>query len=98
ATLEEIAKAYNAVTALVRPEHQSFGLVLDSRESAGRNDPEFESLATNLRAQADASFARVVVLVATAVGELQVRRMAKSARHDALVTRDETEAMQLARG
>ena len=75
-----------------------WGLVVDVRAIPGRNDPEFERDVSQMRQYLGRRFDRVVVLVRSAVGQLQVDRMNRADGVHAMVTRDEDEAMALAEG
>ncbi len=97
-TVAAIGAAYAEVQALLRPEFLEYGLIIDTREAPGRNDSEFEAMASRMRAGVEHRFARVVTLVGSAIGELQVRRMAKAGGFEVLVTRDRAEAMTMAAG
>ncbi len=52
-------------------------LLVDMRSAPGRNDPEFERAVGSLRNAMFDGFARTAMLVATAVGRLQVQRVSK---------------------
>ena len=49
-------------------------MLFDTRAARGRNDPDFENAMAALRPRIERQFARVGVLVASAVGALQIRR------------------------
>jgi hypothetical protein len=71
------------------------GLVVATRAALGRNDGEFEAGLREQRASFGV-FARAVVLVRSAVGELHLQRLAREEGLAILVTRDEAEAERLA--
>ncbi|MCB9594897.1 MAG: hypothetical protein H6719_19400 [Sandaracinaceae bacterium] len=76
---------------------KGWSVILDVREAPPRNDHEFESALGAMRKKLDAVFVRVVTLVATAAGALQVRRFARENGREALVTHDEDEALRMCR-
>ncbi|MBO6940404.1 MAG: hypothetical protein JJ863_35850 [Deltaproteobacteria bacterium] len=85
-------------------EFRGWGLVIDTREAPGRNDPEFESRIDSLRDSVDGLFPRVAMCLQTAAGELQARRMQSERREtrpstsETFFTRDIAEAVSHAAG
>lgn len=75
-----------------------WGLIIDVREAVGRNDADFEQALRPLRHMARARFARVVILVRSAVGQLQIERLGREDGTKLVVTRDPEQAMLLATG
>ena len=75
-----------------------WGLVIDVREAVGRNDADFERALRPLREMARARFARVVILVRSAVGQLQIERLGREDGTELIVTRDPEQALLLAAG
>jgi hypothetical protein len=71
------------LSALVRVPRSGVRLLLDSRRSPARNDPEFEQALASFRQQLFRSFTRVSVLMQSAAGVLQAMR---HARDDGLAT------------
>ena len=57
-------------------------LLFDVRRGPGRNDPEFENALRPLYARHFPGFARMAVLTRTAVGKLQVQRVARGVGGD----------------
>lgn len=98
ASLEELVAAYETCFAQFRPEHRSYGIIIDTRDAPGRNDPAFEAAIHGLRAQIEGAFARIAVLVRSAAGALQARRLEAADGGDALITTDEQEALRAAAG
>lgn len=94
----ELHDAFEAALDRYRSDPRKLGLVVDMRLAPGRNDAGFEATSTDLRQAAGRHFARVVVLVASASGELQIRRLARQDGRLAMVTRDPEEALALASG
>lgn len=74
------------------------GLVLDMRAARANNDPAFEEAMRTLRVGIGKVSPRVVVVVATASGEMQVSRLHRSEGLPYQVTRDLEHAVQLASG
>ena len=62
------------IVALDRVGRKGRVMLFDTRLPRGRNDPEFELAMSRLRPRIDRQFARIGVLVASAVGALQMRR------------------------
>jgi hypothetical protein len=54
---------------------ERWGMVVDAREAAPNNDPQYEALWSDERAAATRHFGHVVVVVRSAVSALQVRRL-----------------------
>lgn len=77
ADLAEAERAYGAFDLAISAVPPGSRLFLDLRDAPPRNDPEFEAAVKRVRDRAFARFAKVAVLVRTAVGKLQVQRMNK---------------------
>ena len=97
---EKLARGY-AGAMLQADQFQGWGLLIDTRDAPGQNDPDFERTLQRLRQEADAIFPRVAMVVQTTVGELHARRLQLQRRgewfdegSEALVTRDFDEAMR----
>jgi hypothetical protein len=75
------------------------GLIVDTRLAIGRSDDAFEAMMNEFRPRLFGGFRRVAVLIKTAVGRLQVRRLARADNlvDRMLVTDDEAEAVAFAR-
>jgi hypothetical protein len=73
-----------------------FGVILDMRAAPAANDHSFEESMSPLRQALGRSFARVVVLVQTVAGEMQVTRLHRSERSPYQTTRSEAQAWLLA--
>lgn len=89
------AEAHAAADAI---ERASFGLLLDLRQTTGRNDGDFERLIAPQRTRLQAGFARVAVLVRSVVGRLQVERHAREDGVNLRAFLDEGEALAWASG
>jgi len=81
--------------AATRPEHRTWGIVIDFREAVGVSDPELESRTLPMTQKLVERFERSVVLVRTQTGALQIRRLGGP---DARVTTDEERAFAYAAG
>lgn len=74
-------------------------LLVDSREAIGRNDPEFEAVTSRFRSQLFVGFERTAMLVRTAVGRMQLQRIAREQGDvGAQVFLDEDEALRYLTG
>ena len=82
-----VIKAYDQIGRTGR------GLLIDSRDAPGRNDPEFEALLADFRSKALPGFTGNAVLVRTAVGLLQAQRHSRSEGRIRLITDDVHEAI-----
>ncbi|MET0387449.1 MAG: hypothetical protein ABW321_15880 [Polyangiales bacterium] len=72
------------------------GVILDMRAATPNNAKSFEAAMRDLRRQIGTLFPRVVVLVTSASGEMQVRRLHRTEGLSYQVTRSVEEAWQLA--
>ena len=72
------------------------GIVVDMRQAPPRNDPEFEKAMAGLRANIFERFGRVAVLLSSAVGVLQVNRLARDEGVATFATLSESAAAQFA--
>lgn len=96
--LQALAGENAALILQFESRHRDWGIVVDMRLARPRNDDGFEDAMRPLRAAVERSFARVVILVSSAVGVLQVKRIGESEGASSLMSRDEDEALQLASG
>lgn len=93
-TIESMRTSYAQVRATYERIGQTGrGLLVDGRDAPGRNDPAFEQAMAEVRVKADAGFARVAIVMRTAVGKLQSQRYARQDGRERLVTDDEDEAI-----
>jgi len=93
-TAEEAVRMLSEVTVVIQrlPRTQLMHL-MDLRRAPGRNDPEFERVIRPYLGATLHGFARVAVLVRTAVGKLQTRRIGRAGGIDAEVFLTEQAAM-----
>jgi cytochrome b involved in lipid metabolism len=96
--IDDLILANRNVIAKMRPDHADYGVVVDMRQAPSRNDPEFEDAMRLLRLEVSKHFARVAVLVTSAVGVLQVARMSRNEGAETFATQDELAAMRFAQG
>lgn len=91
---EAIVAAYRSAAEANVSTHRGWGLVVDLRNVTGRNDDAFEAGMTPLMHELIGMFSPVVMLVASAVGALQMRRMSGAEGIELHVTHDEPEAIE----
>jgi hypothetical protein len=93
ASVDEMQRAHHELLRVVAPfaEH---GLLLDVRLGPARSDPEFETGLASLRRQITERFARVAVLVRSAVGGLHANRLARADGVPMRVFQDEDAALK----
>ena len=72
-------------------------VLTDMRLSAGRNDPEFEEAMNRLRPQLYRGMVRIGVLVKTATGALQIRRLVQEDGIERRISTDEAELLEYLR-
>jgi len=96
--LENLTVENESVIRRIRPLHTNFGVVVDMRQAPLRNDPAFENAMQRLRSEVTARFARVVLLLETDVGILQVNRLVREDEQKSFVTRSEPAAIKFAMG
>ncbi|HEX4448853.1 MAG TPA: hypothetical protein VH044_19060 [Polyangiaceae bacterium] len=95
ATLDELRTSHAAmVAALPVPVPAGIRLLVDLREAPPRNDEAFEAEMRPLLAQFMQGFAARAVLVKSAVGRLQVQRLARPYEARPQVFDDEGKALQ----
>lgn len=94
-SISELEETYkNLIQSTSRLDLRHLALLVDLREAPPRNDPAFEGAIARYRGPMMQGFARVAVLVKSAVGRLQVRRHAADDGVTNLVTQDEDEALR----
>lgn len=93
-SLEEVQTAYAALLQALLPLHRPlYGQLIDARDAPPRNDPAFESVVTSHHEALYTGFRASAVLVKTAAGRLQVRRMLGASGIEPHVFLDETAAL-----
>ncbi len=70
-----IASYRKVIAAVERGGRQGRALLIDTRVPTGRNDKWFEDAMSWVRPRLDAGFVRVGVLIRSAMGALQIRRL-----------------------
>jgi hypothetical protein len=96
----ELVAAFEELGRMLTVTHRQYSLILDVRNAVGNNSPDFEASANQVVAGAHRYFRNVVVLLASAAGALQARRLndARAEKIKVLVARDMLEAIALASG
>lgn len=70
-----LLSAYAEAACTPLAEHRGWTVVVDSREAPPNNAPELEAELASIRARLHAQFGRMVVVVKSAAGRLQARRL-----------------------
>lgn len=83
-----------AVAAIDHTGRRGRVLLFDSRAPIGRNDPAFETEMSALRPRIDHTFTRVAVLVRSAVGVLQMKRLAGEDGTERAIGNDEAAMLE----
>lgn len=90
--IPSLMRSFEAVIAVLeRLKRGGRVLLFDVRAPMGRNDPEFEKAMTPLRARIDRYFVRIGVLVRSAAGALQIRRLISEDGVERIVGTQESE-------
>ena len=76
ARTDDVRAAFASLLPQLTP-HFGGRVLLDLRLGPGRNDPEFEAATRDLRTQILSRFARVAIVVRSAVGKLHVKRLSE---------------------
>ena len=92
----ELLAAFEEFARTLDPSHRSYGLILDVRNVVGNNNPEFEQSANEIVVRAHRYFKRVVVVLTSAAGALQAKRLNGTRSDKVIVARDMIEAIALA--
>jgi hypothetical protein len=79
--------------ALSRFDPKRWAMLIDVRLAPSNNDPEFESYIAKWQMALFRRFDRTVVLVRTAAGRLQIKRMSERSGRTAAIFLDESEAL-----
>jgi hypothetical protein len=74
-TAVEIIRVLRGLAPMLGTTTEDWGVLFDTRNAVGRNDPAFEVEAERLQDYLLEHFAQVAVLVRSAAGEMQVERM-----------------------
>lgn len=97
-SIQEIVESNDRVLEQLRPYHAGYGVIVDMRQAPQRNDPTFENAMSRLRNRVTEVFARVAVLLDSAVGVLQVDRLGRAEGGKTYATQSESAATRFARG
>ena len=98
ASTADVVRSNDAVIAQIRPAHSQYGIVVDMRQAPLRNDPAFENAMGRLRNELTSRYARLALLLETAVGVLQVNRIGREEGNRTFATRSEAAAIKFAMG
>jgi hypothetical protein len=90
---EEIAQTMQMLKSKLSPDRAKLGLLVDLREGPFRNDDVFETTLAQYRVALFAGWAGVATLARTAVGKLQVTRLAREDGRGMTVFAEESEAL-----
>lgn len=96
ASLEELVTQNEQVIAKMAPHHRDYGIVVDTRQAPQRNDADFEGAMSRLRRECSARYNRVAVLLISAMGVLQVRRIGRSDEASTYATQSREAAIKFA--
>ena len=73
--IDDLKKSFDRIDEALQPFDRSrFVIVFDVRRGPFRNDPVFEKVNTDRRRHVQQGFARRCVLVASAIGKIQIER------------------------
>ena len=72
---ETFVAVFEQVSAALEEVSEGAGLVIDTRDATGNNDPAFEAAVLEVQRFFFSRFSRRAVLVRTAVGHLQIHRL-----------------------
>jgi cytochrome b involved in lipid metabolism len=97
-SLLALSQENEQVLRCLKPWHKQYGLVVDTRQARMRNDSGFEDAMAKLRRELTSHFERTAVLLESSIGELQVNRIERDERRDAIATRSESTAYKFAAG
>lgn len=93
AAVDEMQRAHKELLRAVAP-FSDHGLLLDVRLGPARSDPEYETGLASLRRQITERFPRVAILVRSAAGGLQARRLARADGVTMRIFQDEDAALK----
>lgn len=93
---EALLASYRKVIAAIdRGGRQGRSLLIDTRVPAGRNDKWFEEAMSWVRPRIDSGFVRVGVLIRSAMGALQMRRLTSEDGIERIVGTNEEELVAI---
>jgi hypothetical protein len=98
-SMEEVESAYAELLRVLRSiDRPEYAQLIDARAAPPRNDPAFEAVVTRHHVELYDGFRRAAVLVQSAAGRLQVRRMLEGSGVDAPVFTEEEAALVYLQG
>lgn len=98
ASLAQLTFENESILNGLRPGQAEHGLLVDMRQAPIRNDADFENAMARLRLVLTAHFKRMAILLDSNLGELQVTRIERDERRNALATRSESTALKFLQG
>lgn len=98
ASLAELRDENEAILSSLGQHQRAQGLLVDMREAPIRNDADFENAMAKLRQGLGSHFERMAILLESNLGELQVTRIERDERRNALATRSESSALKFLLG
>jgi hypothetical protein len=93
-SLAQLMRENETILRGLAPRQQEHGLLVDMRQAPIRNDADFENAMAKLRLVLTAHFKRTAILLDSNLGELQVTRIERDERRNALATRSESTALK----
>jgi hypothetical protein len=98
-SMAEVESAYAELLRVLRSiDRPEYAQLIDARAAPPRNDPEFEAVVTRHHEELYEGFRRSAVLVQSAAGKLQVRRMLEGSGVEAPVFTEEEAALVYLQG
>jgi cytochrome b involved in lipid metabolism len=98
ASLAQLSEENESILGSLAEHQRSQGLLVDMREAPIRNDADFENAMGKLRQGLANHFKRMAILLESNLGELQVTRIERDERRNALATRSESSAIKFLLG
>lgn len=97
-SLAQLSEENEAILESLGEHQRNQGLLVDMREAPIRNDADFENAMAKLRQGLTNHFKRMAILLESNLGELQVTRIERDERRNALATRSESSALKFLLG
>ncbi len=97
-TEDDARAVMEALLSVITAEHATFGLVCDVRAIAGNNTEAFERATSEGLRLVEQSFLRVITVVSSVAGMLQIQRMGRDRETDPVLTDDLANAIAAAAG
>lgn len=97
-SLAQLSDENETILRTLREHQRDQGLLVDMRDAPIRNDADFENAMAKLRQGLTQHFKRMAILLESNLGELQVTRIERDERRNALATRSESSALKFLQG